>query len=76
MECEPVEKGINKKRLLPGVVVYICNPSYSGGRDRRNEFEASPDKISATLFQKKKSKYKQKDWGHGSRVERGRERDS
>jgi hypothetical protein len=33
------------------MVVPACNPSYSGGRGRRTEFQASLDNVSKTLPQ-------------------------
>jgi hypothetical protein len=35
-----------KKKFWTGMMVHFCNPIYSGGRDRRIEFEVSPGKNS------------------------------
>jgi hypothetical protein len=37
---QKVEKPIRR----PGAVAHICNPSYLGGRDQENQFEAGQGK--------------------------------
>jgi hypothetical protein len=41
----------SKSCELLGVVTHACNPSYSGGGERRN-MSSKPDKSSQALFQK------------------------
>jgi hypothetical protein len=37
---------------MPGMVVYFCNPNYSGGVGRRIAVQAGPGKTHETLSEK------------------------